>query len=381
MKRSRRRSNQAAKGAPSGLVISLIFHAVAFFGAGLFIVFTVLPAPKTTFTPPPPVERPRMALKKPKVKVKKSSTPKPASRIVAHVKMAKMPDISIPDLIGAGDGLLNGTGGDGGDGFSGGFGGNLPPVSVMGQGVTDGGDLEGTFYDFKRSRSGQIIDYADGASGMMQLVSKFIKSGCRPSVLGRYYRSPRKLYAKCLVVSPTYSSVAPSAFDTLDSGGAYWMVHYKGKLVHKDGITFRFVCSADYFIVILVDGEIVWAGVWSPLEREEDFQTLVDGKYNPRFSTRKYFMGNDRAMAGEWITLEPDKQHDLDIIIGDEGGESGFIIAVEEEGVEYESNIQGGPILPIFKTANLSHALVDQIFKDLPDGEVCVTNGPVFSDF
>ena len=30
------------KGAPSGLVISLLFHAAAFFIAGLFVVFTVV---------------------------------------------------------------------------------------------------------------------------------------------------------------------------------------------------------------------------------------------------------------------------------------------------------------------------------------------------
>ena len=57
------------------------------------------------------------------------------------------------------------------------------------------------------------------------------------------------------------------------------MVHYKGKLVHKDGITFRFVCQADYFIVIRIDGEIVWAGA--------DGLVLFNRFYQPDFDIDK----------------------------------------------------------------------------------------------
>ena len=390
MKKSYKKPGKVNKGGPSGLVISLLVHAGAFMVAGLCVVFTVLPRPKPVFQAPPPMERPKMDLKKPQVKVKRSSAPKPSSRIVAKVQMAKMPDIAIPDLVGTGDGLLGGLGGVG-DGFLGGFSGGTTPISVLGMGTTDGNDLVGTFYDFKRSASGSPIgfgvDYESSGeekrvatSVMMLLVNKFIKSGCKRTALSRYFCSPRRLYAPCLVVSPTLTDIAPSMFDTIDSGGGYWMVHYKGKLVHKDGITFRFVCSADYYITILVDGEIVWAGVWNTPGRYENFQELTDGKYSPRLGTRKYFMGNDRGMGGEWITLEPGVAHDLDIVIGDEDGECGFVIAVEEKDADYPEGSQGNPILPIFKTRDLSHDMVDQIYKDLAEGEVSVTNGPVFNN-
>ena len=62
------------KGGPSGMVISLLVHAAAFFVAGLFVVFTVLQEPEPEFEAPPPVQRPKMKLKKPKVKIKKTST-------------------------------------------------------------------------------------------------------------------------------------------------------------------------------------------------------------------------------------------------------------------------------------------------------------------
>ena len=111
IKRIFKRAQRINKGAPSGMLISLIVHAVAFFVAGLFVVFTVLPKSQPEFEPPLPVTRPKMKLKKPKVKVKKSSQPKPSSRIVAKLKTAKMPEIRISDLAGNGAGLLGDLGG------------------------------------------------------------------------------------------------------------------------------------------------------------------------------------------------------------------------------------------------------------------------------
>ncbi len=344
-------------------------------------MFKVMNPPEPEFEAPPPIERPKMKLKKPKVKVKKSSQPKPSSRIVAKVKTRDMPEIQLPDLMGTGEGLLGGTG----------FGGEfmdlpeIPTISIMGSEQSIGSDLVGTFYDFKRNSSGKWsgLSENDGYFRPIWLgeVNKFIKSGFDPSSVRKYYQSKRQLYASCLVVPPMWTSIGPSAFDTIDSGGGYWMVHYKGKLVNKDGIKFRFVCQADYFIVISVDGEIVWAGVWNTPDRFNDFSYLITGMYKPRFETRKRFIGNDRIMAGEWITLEPGVAKDIDIVIGDENGQCGWIIAVEEEGVEYEKDKYGDPIYPIFRTAELSHAMLDQIYAQLPEDEVCCTNGPIFNDF
>lgn len=389
MKNPFKRSKKVNKGAPSGFVISLIFHAVIFFLAGLLVVFSVTKNPEVEFTAPPPVERPKMNLKKPRVKIKKSSQPKPSSRIVAKVKTAKMPEVQLPDLVGTGDGLLGGVG-MGGEFM------DIPDIgemSVMGTTESVGTDLVGTYYDFKRRRDGTwngmaIKDPSNKFAGVpasdkqtwLHDVYRFVKSGLEPTVLTKYYRSPRKLYSPCIVIPTTYSSVAPAAFDTIDSGGSLWMVHYTGKLVHKEGITFRFVCACDYFIIILVDGKIVWGGVWYPEARWSDYMDLLGGLYDPKLETRRGFIGNDRCMAGEWITLEPGVAKTIDILIGDENGKTSFCVAVEEKGVEYEKNKYGNPIYPIFKTEKISRDMLDQIYRALPEGEVSVTNGPVFND-
>ena len=133
------------------IAATAVIAAVCFFLSGMFVVFSVLPKSAPVFEVPPPIEavhvtlpmdgmdslaladydgasrqrydksngnreslsevaaeRPRMALKKPTVKVKKSSAPKPSTRIVANVKMSPMPEINIPDIVGTGEGLMGG---------------------------------------------------------------------------------------------------------------------------------------------------------------------------------------------------------------------------------------------------------------------------------
>jgi len=376
-------SARIARGAPSGLMVSLLLHAVAIFIAVLWVVIIKLPLEE----PPqitgnlPPVRHP-IPPKKPRVRIEMSAEPEPAARMVANVESAALPVFQIPDQDGTGKSLLDGL-------RMGGVFMDFPEITetTVGTPTSIGNDLEGVFYDFKRARDGHWIatdeDLNQDITGWLLKINRFIKSGFDPATLSRYYRSNRKMYARCLVVPMTDTSIGPSNFDTPDSGGGFWMVHYKGKLVHKDGITFRFRCTADYFIVIRVDGEIVWAGVWNTPERYADFQTLVGGLYSPRLDTRGAFFNNDRSMAGEWITLEPMVAKDIDIIIGDENGQMGCIIAVEEKDKvgEYEKNKYGQPIYPAFRTAALSHDLIDAIYKDLPEGWVCVTNGPIFRDF
>ncbi|MEI6891782.1 MAG: hypothetical protein V5783_06380 [Pontiella sp.] len=163
------------------------------------------------------------------------------------------------------------------------------------------------------------------------------------------------------------------------------MVHYTGEIVHRDGITFRFWVNADEILAIKLNNEIVAACVWRNTTTGE---ITYDGnpmaglwETSDNMASDRYFMGNNRAIAGDWITLEPGVPMDMDMILGDNGGEACFIVAVEEKGVEYPKNSQGGPLLPAFKTAAFSRDMLDVVYKNLVDGEICLTNGPVFNDY
>lgn len=377
MSGKKRRKTGVGKGAPSGIVISIMLHVAAFLLAGILVVFNVSINPEKKFVQPKPVERPKMKLKKPRVKVKKNAKPKSSERIVTKVQKANMPDIHLPEMSGMGDGL--GTGG-GGFGFD--LSADLESISLLGSAQSIGSDLEGTYYDLKLARGGNVI--STDVENFRFAVIDFVRKGFRASTLARYYRAPKKIYATCIVIPPTISSIAPAAFGDRDASGAQWMVHYKGKLVHSEGITFRFWSAADETMLIRVDGKFVigakWASTDSGISNVEPDTTTPFWQTSSSQSFR-FIMGNSRTTVGDWITLEPGVPQDIDIVLADNGGQANFFLAVEEEGVEYPRNGQGGPILPAFKTSEISRDMLDLIYRELVDDEICLTNGPVFNDY
>ena len=362
------------KGAPSGMVISLIVHAVAFFVAGLFVVFTVLPKEEPEFKAPPPVARPKMKLKKPKVKIKKSSQPKPSSRIVAKVKTAKMPEIQIPDLVGTGEGLLGGLG-DGAGEFM-----DIPDigeVTVFGGGESVGSDMRVSYYNLNFLRNGNVNPMSgDEGSEYEYVIQKFISSGFNKSVLAKFYRSPRTLYATTVMIPTAVSTVAPSAFNEDMNYGFYWAALFEGKLVHKDGITFRFWGASDDVLNVQLDGELVLAANFSPSK-------IYASKWRSPAPYSSEILGNTYRVGSEWITLEPGVPRDLKIIVGENaGGEFAAQLLVEVEGKEYELNDRGAKIFEVFAMEPLSWELQDTIMLTLTEGEANVTNvTTIFRDY
>ncbi|MEN8255054.1 MAG: hypothetical protein ABFR33_06245 [Verrucomicrobiota bacterium] len=150
MKKRVVKNKKWCRGMPSAVLLSIVIHVALFLLAGMLVVFTVVKKEEKRFEPPKAVERPKMKLKKSKVKVKKTSRPKPTTRIVTKMNRASMPDIQLPEMSGMGEG------------FGGGIGGfdmmpDLGEVTIFGGGQSIGNDFVGTFYDFKRDRSGRGI--------------------------------------------------------------------------------------------------------------------------------------------------------------------------------------------------------------------------------
>ncbi|MDF7800138.1 SHD1 domain-containing protein [Pontiellaceae bacterium B1224] len=374
MKRNSKKSNNIGKGAPSGVVISLLVHAAAFLLAGVLVVFNVVNKEEKKFVPPKPVERPKMKLKKPKVKVKKNSKPKSSERIVTKVQKANMPEIYLPEMSGIGDGVGTGGGYAGFDLMP-----NLDDIGFLGSPQSIGSDLEGTFYDFNRRSDGST--YGMDTDVFITELAAFVKSGWKTTKLARYYKSPKKLYATTIAVPPMPSPLAPSAFGEPDNMDFCWMVHYRGKLVHKDGIRFRFVGNGDDILVVRVDGKTVLNGSrgW-----DRDNSRWVDcADWQPTSAdNRKWIKCHDFAAVGDLIELKPGVPVDIDIMFAEvPGGQFNAFLCVMEEGVKYENNSKGEPILPLFKTAALPRSLQDMIYRGMPVGEISVTNGPVFNDY
>ncbi|MEN7972300.1 MAG: von Willebrand factor type A domain-containing protein [Verrucomicrobiota bacterium] len=99
------------------LLSGAAFCALFFISLGIGI----FPVPKggheemeVTFEKPKAVERPKMKLKKPRVKVRKSAKPKPTTRIVAKRSQVGMPEIRLPEMSSVKEGFADTSGGIGG---------------------------------------------------------------------------------------------------------------------------------------------------------------------------------------------------------------------------------------------------------------------------
>ncbi|MDF7825482.1 hypothetical protein P4B35_15755 [Pontiellaceae bacterium B12227] len=369
MKRRSKKNKGVVKGAPSGFLLSVLIHAAAFMLAGLLVVFNVVQKEEKKFVPPKPVDRPKMKLKKPKVKVKKSAKPRSSTRIVTKVKRASMPDIQLPEMSGLGEGLAGGIGG-----FE--IMPDLSEVTMFGSGQSIGNDFVGTFYDMKRNRSGKPIPH--DRDTFKQDVKQFIIKGWRPSAWAKFYRSPRKLYTTTFAVPPVQSALAPQAFGEHDTIGYTWIAHYKGQLVYHEDITFRFWGMGDDLLAVRVDGKEVLLAPWP--SHEAPFTSIWSSS---SADNRKYVLGNNLSVVGDWITLKAGEPLDMEVLSSEiTGGVFCSLLCVEVEGVEYPKNPLGhGPTLPIFKTEEPSLDLAEQIWADLDPGDASVTNGPVFRDY
>jgi len=370
IKKKARKPQRVVKGMPSAVLLSIVVHAALFLLAGMLVVFTVVKKEEKKFEPPKAVDRPKMKLKKPKVKIKKTSKPKPTTRIVTKMNRASMPDIQLPEMSGMGEGLGGGIGGF--DMMP-----DLGEVTVFGSGQSIGNDLEGVIYDFKRRRNGKKFSVSmapDDRDSFRGYVEKYIRSGWKASSIARFYRSPKKLYTPAIMVPPTESAFGPWAFGEPEMYPYQYMIHYKGQLVHPDGIKFRFVVMGDNFLLIRVNNQVV-------LDYKNQFAHAWDGKESKPLS---YHLGHWWAYAGEWIELEPGVPQEMEVILGEySGGLFAAMVAVEVYGEEYPSapSPQDNPVLPIFKTSVLTADQVDNVHEYMWEGHLDYASGPVFCDY
>jgi len=370
MKQTKQNGPKVGSGVSRAVGLSILIHAGLFLLAGTLVVFTVVKKKDQKFEPPKATERPKMEIKKPKVRIKKSAKPKPTTRIVTKVQKASMPDIQLPEMSGMSEGMDGGLGGF--DMMP-----DLGDISVFGGSQSIGNDFVGTLYDLKRNRRGGVASMGDDAS--RQIIDRFILNDWKESVFARYYRAPNKIYTTHFVIPPIPSPMAPDVFGSPEAESFYFFMKYKGKLVYPEDIRFRFWGIGDAFGMVQVGGKLVLLNCWR-------FHQERDGYFNMWQSTsadsRKYQLATQMMAVGDWIELKAGEPVDMELLFGEwRGGQLAFILLVEVDGVEYPTSTQNGPLLPAFKTEEFTQDQLDEIYKYLPEGECCLTNGPVFRDF
>lgn len=219
-----------------------------------------------------------------------------------------------------------------------------------------------------------------------EVVKEFVKSGWKTSKFNAYYRSPNKLYASCIAIPMVTSMVGPLSFGESDLiiNCRNFAAHYRGKLVNRDGVTFRFWGTSDDVLTVAIDREVVlaanfpWTGVdaytiaeeWNKRAPGSRTQTGYDGSYE---------FGNNYLVGSDWITLEPGEVYDFDAVVGEgPGGEFFACLMVEIQGQDYPLNDRGAPEFPLFATEQLPWEIQDAILMNLIKGSANVTNIPTY---
>jgi len=363
-----RKEKKINRGMSTGVLVSIGIHLLALFIAGSFVVFSVLNKEEAQFVPPAKVERPKMDLKKPRMKMKKTSKPRATSRIVSK-NVASMPDIQLPDISSAGSGLSGGVGGY-----------ELVPdvaeMSLFGgaNSVAVGNDFEGTFYSLRYDRQGKITSVSP--ANYQSAIRRFVELDWNPYVFAPYYRAPQKLYTTQIFIPTISSEFGPSHFGIPpgpDFDPYLWCVHYKGKIMRKDGGRFRFWGFGDDVLLVRVNGKVVLNASWG-----NDRTEVCD--WERQEDDYQYFMGHAQAAVGTWFELEPGVPVEMEVLFGETyGNQFCAYLVVQDEAEEYAENQQGMPILPVFKTAEIPDRVKDKIKYTLIKGEADLDSDLMFN--
>ncbi len=368
MSRVIKRTKGLIKGAPAAVLVSIVIHIVILAVAGGLVVFSVVKKMEKKFEPPKPVEHRKIELKKPTVKVKKQARPRSSQRITSS-RVQGMSDIQLPETSRVGEGLGGGIGGF-----------ELMPdpadMSLFGgkSSLSIGNDFVGTFYALTLDRSGNRNGQQIGDQYYREL-KRFLDSGWNPRSFSMYYRAPQKLYTTFFYIPMTASEFVPRSFGIPDEVYTLnWMAHYKGKFAAKESGTYRFWGRGENVCVVRVNGKVVLVGGHIEAARiMSDWRSTAE-------EHRKYYRGHGPMGVGDWIELEAGVPADFEIIFGDTGGAwTQCTVTIQKKGEYYSPNEDGGPILPVFRTAEIPQHLIDEISHSMIEGEADLTGGPLFN--
>jgi len=364
------------KGTLRGIIWSVLIHAGLVLLATGIIIFIL---PKNTakkFIPPPAINPLKMPLKKILVPLRKSSKPKTLEKITSTRSPIAFNAISLSDLsVGNLISMKNWEKGD--LNFI-----EIPPINdqqIFGIHETTGNDFCGRLYDMKRWRDGRFnyIRNEELKRGVPDTfrteIYHYIEQGWKESIIAKYYRS-KKLYTTHFCFPAIPATMAADQFGVPETEGYSFFLKYQGALVFPRDITFRFWCSANSFGMVQVNGKEILVAGWEMHVKFFDWWEPVESVWKTQYVL------SDRWMApSDWITLKAGVPVPMKVLIGNRGHNAmSFILLVEEKGVKYPSRNIGGPLLPIFKTEELSQDMLDQIMNFLPEGEANLTNGPIF---
>lgn len=288
-------------------------------------------------------------------------------------------DMSPSSLAGGmgGSGTGGGKGTGDGKGIGAGLGSGLGNGSGMknpfGMLTLDKDALVGTFYDLKQNKDGSPTGFQEKET--LQAISEFVTRGnWNIRLLDKYFKAPNTLYQTKLYIPIMDAAEAPNAFGCgNDVQPVNWVALYRGYVTPPRSGKFRFVGRADNVLVIRFNSKVVLDGgdysagmarpVWDPASidllagrsgnREAEKEARRGGFDLPvksyGYSNAGQYNERGGMMVGKDFIVKQGQRYPVEILISELGGLFGASLLIEEDGVKYEKDATGSPILPLFR--------------------------------
>ncbi len=215
-------------------------------------------------------------------------------------------------------------------------------TSVFGSSKASKSALIGILYDLKQSQDRKPLPMDIPMYG--KVVNEFLSKDWDESVLNRYFRATRPLYATQVFVPLINASAAPRAFDVEKIvKPSYWLIHYKGQVSAPTDGEWRFWGDGEEVCSVAVNGKPVLLANWREI-------TTPDVPWKSP-EPPGLAVANSHLVAGTWFSVKKGEVIDLDVLIGERGGGvfCAFLL-IEKKGEKYEM-VDGQPVLPVFQLA------------------------------
>ncbi|MES2996697.1 MAG: hypothetical protein V4733_07800 [Verrucomicrobiota bacterium] len=375
------------------LTISIIVHAILLLVAAFLIIWTIPADPdpkKVDFMPsgggggnPASSQRSQKqtaSMMKPnmaRISVAGAASSITLPEMDASSQMSSLGSISSGAMSGGLGG--SGAGGGRGDGLGRGFGSGTGPGAGLGSGtenpfgITDpnANALEGSFYNIARGRNGKQLSVDNPEQ--WKTVNDFVTGGWRESGFGQVLKSDRKLYNNRIYMAAMSASTAPSAFGEKPDAHPRWVVVYRGNVIAPFTGSFRFVGAGDDTMAVRFNGRNVFdygfiaataphEGYMAKLKSTErlkgDYRNCpmeppVTFYQYPQTENWNSQIGG--VAVGPEIDVVAGKAYPIEILICEGwGGLFSGTLLFQQTGVTYQKAPTGAPILPLFRTDNVT---------------------------
>lgn len=363
------------------MMISIVIHVIILGSATVWVVSSVQPERKANFQGggnPSGAAEVQRSVKMANTQPNLDTLNK---RLVVESAASSVTLPDLPSMSTGGPGGPSSAGGLGGAGSGQGAGagiGNLkaPIMPLFGfKEAQAGGTLVGRFYDLKQFRTGKpnpdLAKLGPGPLAHKEAIA-FIKSGWSASSLYKFFQAPTTLYATQIFVPVMAAAEAPKAYNVeKEVQPRGWLAHYRGKISPPATGAYRFVGEGDDYIAVRIDGRLVFDGGGKLIS---DFKTdrPASPTYSYNFSAGQWITTNrGGVVVGNRMELRAGLFYDIDIVFSEgPGGLFSAMLLFEQEGVTYEKDDRGNPILPIFRIADSKTTPTKSMLPFMPDGPI-----------